>query len=102
VTSSWVRLMVFGGLEVVECPSKNEIRSVPLLSYVSFWLSSLVFCLYTANLYCSSAFPGLYLFCAEIDYINNNTFAVQKKKNYKIETNLRHASCHDENIVPGC
>jgi hypothetical protein len=31
-------LMVFGGLEVDGCHSKNEIRSVPLLGYVFFWL----------------------------------------------------------------
>jgi hypothetical protein len=28
-----------GGLEVVECPSKNRIRSEPLFGDVSFWFS---------------------------------------------------------------
>jgi hypothetical protein len=39
--------------------------------------------------YCSSAFPGLCLSCAETDYtdyINNNTFAVQTKKKHNHKT----------------
>jgi hypothetical protein len=31
VASSWVGLMVFGSLDAEDCPSKNGIKSVPLL-----------------------------------------------------------------------
>jgi hypothetical protein len=62
--------MVFGGLEAGEGPSKNEIRSEPLLGYVCFWFL-LVFRLYMAPLFCSSVFPSLCSSCAEIGYINN-------------------------------
>jgi hypothetical protein len=72
------RVDVFsGGLEDEEGLSKNEISSIPLLGGICFGIS-LVFCLYTAPLFCNNLFIGLCLSCAETIFINN-IFVVKKK-----------------------
>jgi hypothetical protein len=70
--------MVLGGQDAEECSSKYEIRCEPLLGLIVFGFTLLVFRLYTAPLFCSSAFVGLCSSCAEIDYIINNILLLKK------------------------
>jgi hypothetical protein len=69
-------MVIFGAMDAQECPSKNEIRSQPLLSGISFWLSSFVFCLYTMHLFVVPLFPA-YVRLVQRLIINNNIFAVK-------------------------
>jgi hypothetical protein len=81
--------MVLGGQDAEECSSKYGIRYEPLLGLVVFGFTSLVFRLYTAPLFCSSAFSSLRSSCATTDYIIN--YILPLKKTQRVKQYINHS-----------